>query len=410
MNKEKNKLIPELRFPEFINEDRWSFIKIEDLIDQYVEKSDFTNQYPVLTSSREGIMFQRDYYNRDIASSDNSGYNVVPRGYFTYRHMSDDLIFKFNINTICDRGIVSTLYPVFSANEEKILPFFLQQKLNEGTEFRNFANSQKQGGSRTYMYLSKLKELKLLVPNLPEQQKIADCLSSLDELLTAHRNKIETLKIYKKGLMQNLFPQEGEKVPKLRFREFKKDGEWKKKKLGNEEVATFVNKKISIENLRLDNYVSTENMLPDFTGITTALKIPSTGSFTKFSPGDILISNIRPYLKKVWKASFEGGSSNDVLVFRAGSEVLSDYLEYLIKNEDFIDYIMKSVQGVKMPRGNKDSMKEYSVMIPTKNEQKHISLTLSSLDNLIHEQTNKIEHLKSHKKGLIQGLFPKVNN
>ena len=183
----------------------WSKTKVGDLIIQHSEKSDRNGQYPVLTSSRQGMMFQKDYYNgRDVASEDTTGYNVVPFGYFTYRHMSDDLIFSFNINELCEKGIVSTLYPVFKAKEDKVNPYILRLMLNDGHEFKKFSLEQKQGGSRTYMYLSKLKELRLNIPCIDEQQKIAAVLTAANQEIEALQNKLEALKQEKKALMQQL--------------------------------------------------------------------------------------------------------------------------------------------------------------------------------------------------------------
>ena len=108
---------PKLRFKGF--SDDWEQRKLGDYLVQYLEVTTENNQYPVLTSSRKGIFFQKDYYDgNQIASIDNTGYNIVPHGYFTYRHMSDDEIFHFNINNITDYGIVSTLYPVFTTTGE----------------------------------------------------------------------------------------------------------------------------------------------------------------------------------------------------------------------------------------------------------------------------------------------------
>ena len=183
----------------------WEEFKVGSLITKHSEKTNRSGQYPVLTSSRKGIMFQSDYYNdRDVASEDNTGYNVVPRGFFTYRHMSDDLVFKFNINTICDRGIVSTLYPVFAAKENKVIPYFLQLILNEGNEFKRFSLAQKQGGSRTYMYLSKLNDLKIYIPNINEQQKITSVLTNADKEIELLEQQLVDLKQEKKALMQQL--------------------------------------------------------------------------------------------------------------------------------------------------------------------------------------------------------------
>ncbi len=149
-----------------------------------------SNQYPALTSSRKGIFLQTEYFaGNQIASEDNTGYNVVPYGYFTYRHMSDDEIFHFNINDIVENGIVSTLYPVFTTTEE-LDSRYLQYQLNHGHEFARFAVLQKQGGSRTYMYLSKLKQLSLTMPKtVDEQKQISGFFMELDHLITLHQCK-----------------------------------------------------------------------------------------------------------------------------------------------------------------------------------------------------------------------------
>lgn len=148
---------PVVRFKGF--SDEWKQSKLGSYLIEYNEVTTENNQYPVLTSSRKGIFLQTKYFaGHQIASEDNTGYNVVPYGYFTYRHMSDDEIFYFNINDIVENGIVSTLYPVFNTN--KFLDsYYLKYQLNYGREFSRFAVLQKQGGSRTYMYLNKLKQV-----------------------------------------------------------------------------------------------------------------------------------------------------------------------------------------------------------------------------------------------------------
>lgn len=184
--------------------DKWRLIRLGDYLVKHTEKSTENNQYPVLTSSRKGIYFQKDYFDgNDVASKDNTGYNVVPIGYFTYRHMSDDLVFKFNINTIADRGIVSTLYPVFTTKDE-LDSDFLRLVLNEGAEFKKYALSQKQGGSRTYMYYSKLEELKIMIPTLHEQLAISELEKTARREVDLLEKEVELMKEQKKGLMQLL--------------------------------------------------------------------------------------------------------------------------------------------------------------------------------------------------------------
>lgn len=182
----------------------WKKKKLGAYLLEHKEKTTYSDQYPVLTSSRQGIMFQTEYYSgNQVASKDNTGYNVVPRNYFTYRHMSDDLVFKFNRNTICDKGIVSTLYPVFRSKD--IDDNFLELKLNEGDEIKRYALLQKQGGSRTYLYFKKLSNMKMYIPCLEEQTKIANFLSAIDERINLVTQQITQTKAYKKGLLQQMF-------------------------------------------------------------------------------------------------------------------------------------------------------------------------------------------------------------
>ena len=199
----KGENVPEWRFSQF--NDSWEQRKLGDNIIEYTEATTKNNQYPPLTSSRKGIFLQTEYFaGNQIASDDNTGYNIVPYGYFTYRHMSDDDIFHFNINDVVENGIVSTLYPVFTT-DENLDSRYLQYQLNYGYEFAKFAILQKQGGSRTYMYLNKLKQLYLTMPKSVEEQKaISAFFMSLDDLITLHQRKLEETKKYKKALMQLL--------------------------------------------------------------------------------------------------------------------------------------------------------------------------------------------------------------
>ena len=181
-----------------------------DNIIEYTETTTKNNQYPPLTSSRKGIFLQTEYFaGNQIASDDNTGYNIVPYGYFTYRHMSDDEIFHFNINDIVENGIVSTLYPVFTT-DENLDSRYLQYQLNYGYEFAKFAILQKQGGSRTYMYLNKLKQLYLTMPkSVEEQNAISAFFMSLDHLITLHQRKCDELQKLKKFMLQNMFTNIG---------------------------------------------------------------------------------------------------------------------------------------------------------------------------------------------------------
>lgn len=198
-----NKNVPQLRFKGFT--DNWEQRKLNSFLVEYKKKTKINNQYPVLTSSRQGIFFQKDYYDgNQIASKNNIGYNIVPRNYFTYRHMSDDTIFHFNINTLCDYGIVSTLYPVFTTSNQ-LSSSWLYYYLNYGNDMKKYALLQKQGGSRTYMYFSKLKNMLGHIPNVKEQDSISKILLKTDNLITLQQNKTKKIENLKQFLLQNMF-------------------------------------------------------------------------------------------------------------------------------------------------------------------------------------------------------------
>lgn len=191
-------------------------------------------------------------------------------------------------------------------------------------------------------------------------------------------------------------------LPKLRFPEFQEV--WDVEKLGN--ISMFINERVPLEKLSLNNYISTENILPDYEGVTKASKLPPSGSAIQYKKDDILISNIRPYLKKVWFSNKEGGASNDVIIVRAKEKITAKYLSFMLRNDVFIEYVMNGAQGVKMPRGDIFLMKEYPLAYPSKSEQQKIADCLTSLDDLIATHSQKVEALQVYKKGLMQNLFP----
>ena len=186
-------------------------------------------------------------------------------------------------------------------------------------------------------------------------------------------------------------------VPHLRFPEF--HGEWEKCKLGD--IAEFSTARVSSVKLDCKNYVSTENMLQDFQGVVEAKSVPIETNVISFTCGDILISNIRPYLKKVWKATFDGGCSSDVFVLQATDTVAKDYLHYAVANDKFINYVMSGAKGVKMPRGDKNQMRTYQLSLPSIQEQYKIAKLLTLLDERIATQSKLIEDLKKLKSAII---------
>ena len=190
-------------------------------------------------------------------------------------------------------------------------------------------------------------------------------------------------------------------VPNLRFPEF--EGEWEETRL--KEISKFSKERLNSIELSCSNYVTTENMLQDYKGIVSATNLPTNTNVVKFSKGDVLLSNIRPYLKKVWYADKNGGCSADVFVFKALPICDSNFLHHVIANDRFIKFVMGGAKGVKMPRGDKEQMITYKVGLPCIEEQKKIANLLSLLDERISTQNKVIEDLKKLKSAISKKLL-----
>lgn len=156
-----------------------------------------------------------------------------------------------------------------------------------------------------------------------------------------------------------------------------------------QDICSYVKTKVETSNYSIEDYISTENMLPEKGGITVASSFPS-GKVTEFQENDILISNIRPYFKKIWKADRRGCCSNDVLCIRANNNVDAEFLYYLLSQDLFFAYVMSGANGSKMPRGDKQQIMNWEIEIPSeKEDQRRIASILSSLDRKI-ELNNRI--------------------
>ena len=179
--------------------------------------------------------------------------------------------------------------------------------------------------------------------------------------------------------------------------------EWKECKLSD--ICNYGKDRIEVSSLDNSNYISTENMLPNRAGITTATTLP-TGEYTpSFEIDDTLVSNIRPYFKKIWKATFSGGCSADVLVFKAKENVSKEYLYYVLADDEFFKYSMTTSKGTKMPRGDKTSIMNYPIKLPPLSTQQKIAAILSSLDDKI-ELNNKINtNLEQQAQDLFKNWF-----
>src|SRR5690606_8747131 len=234
-NKKTSALVPRLRFPEFREAEEWQLEPLGKLAKRRAVKNVGVEHTRVLTNSAEfGVLDQREYFERDIANQGNlEGYYIVEKGDYVYNpRISASApvgpISKNNVGT----GVMSPLYTVFrfdSSNNDFFAHYF---KSTHWHQYMRQASSIGARHDRMSITNDDFMRLPLPVSQPEEQHKIADCLASLDDLITAETRKLDTLKTHKKGLMQQLFPREGETVPRLRFPEFREAEEWKEKALG----------------------------------------------------------------------------------------------------------------------------------------------------------------------------------
>lgn len=181
------------------------------------------------------------------------------------------------------------------------------------------------------------------------------------------------------------------------------------------EVSVYRKDRIGSDKVNKENYISTENMLSNRGGVENATTVASAKSFPAYKKGDILLSNIRPYFKKIWYATQEGGCSNDVLVVKAGKTVDSKFLYYVLSDNNFFNYSTVTAKGTKMPRGSQNAIMKYWVPnldLPT---QKKIADILSSYDELIKANNERIELLEQtvqelYKEWFVRFRFPGYEN
>ena len=149
------------------------------------------------------------------------------------------------------------------------------------------------------------------------------------------------------------------------------------------DICSFRKGKVEVNSLNRGNYVSTENMLINKGGKTEASSLPNIALTQEFKKGDVLVSNIRPYFKKIWRAKCDGGCSNDVLVFQANANINKGFLYYVLANDEFFNYSMMTSKGTKMPRGDKFAIMQYEVPNFDLNTQQKITRLLESIDEKI---------------------------
>lgn len=390
----KKKLIPELRFPEFEKDGEWEYLNGNKLF-KPISNKNHNSDLPILAVTQEQGAIPRELIDYHVSVSDKSiaNYKVVEIGDFIISLRS----FQGGIEYSNYLGLCSPAYIILRKKTELSSDFYRHyfksflfiQDLNRNLE------GIRDGKMISYKQFS---EILIPKPKIKEQQKIASCLSSLDEVITAHSQKLDLLKDHKKGLMQNLFPQDGEKVPKFRFKEFEKDGEWVEKKLG-EIAENLDSKRVPITSTQRE-----KGNIPYYgaSGIVDYVKdyIFNETLLCVSEDGANLIDRNYPIAFTIIGKTWVNNHAHVLKFENLNTHILVEKYINSISIEDFLT-------GMAQPKLNRGNLDVIPIPIPQNpEEQKKIASVLSSLDELITAQTEKIEQLKEHKKGLMQGLFP----
>ena len=410
----KEKLIPQLRFPEFENEREWEEKKLGEIGEPLMCKRILKEQ--TTSNPKNGIPFYK------IGTFGKKADAFIPvalfedfKNKYSFPEKGDILISA--AGTI-GRLVVYDGLPAYfqdsnivwlGNNESNVLNSFLFYC------YLTLKWQTSDGGIISRLYNSDLKNIKISFPQNPqEQQKIASCLSSLDEVIAAHSQKLDLLKDHKKGLMQNFFPSAGEKVPKYRFKEFEKDGEWVEKKLG--EVAEIITGNTPSTNESL--YFGGDKMFVSPADISDKRIVSQTKTtltdlgFSKtrqIKEGSVLFVCIGSTIGKIAQNKFDCATNQQLNSLIANKGYSNDFLYSIL---DANSSVIASIAGNHaVPIINKTTFSEVKLFFPASvQEQQKIAACLSSLDTLITAQAEKIEQLKLHKKGLMQGLFPKIKD
>ncbi|MDN5201211.1 restriction endonuclease subunit S [Fulvivirgaceae bacterium BMA10] len=411
----KKKLIPELRFPQFVKEGEWEYLNGNELFEP-ISNRNHNSDLPILAVTQEQGAIPRELIDYHVSVSDKSieSYKVVEVGDFIISLRS----FQGGIEYSNYLGLCSPAYIVlrkkldvpndFYRHYFKSFPFI--QDLNKNLE------GIRDGKMISYKQFS---DILIPKPKKQEQQKIASCLSSLDELITAHSDKLETLAAYKKGLMQNLFPQEGQKVPNYRFPEFEKDGKWIKASLGDyyknlstgmtpsRQKPEYFNGKIpwiTSGELNYNTITKTREYITEEAVKDTNLRI--------YPPGTLFIAITgleAPGTRgKCGLNGVEATTNQSCMAFKENSVIDTLFLFHWYMN--FSEELYRYSQGTKQQSFNNSIVERFEIVHPSKKEQRKIAFCLSAVDELITAQAEKIEQLQQHKRGLMQGLFPKIEN
>tara|TARA_E500000318_G_scaffold17274_1_gene17548 strand:+ start:3483 stop:4751 length:1269 start_codon:yes stop_codon:yes gene_type:complete len=413
--KKSVRALPKLRFPEFANEPPWECPTLGKLAKRVTTRNSDGAELRALTNSAEhGVIDQKDFFDKVIAvKTDN--YFVVEKGDYVYnpRVSATAPVGPISKNQI-GRGVMSPLYTVFRFKSESNDYFAHYFKASNWHEYlRRVSNS---GARHDRMAISNDDFMKMPVPTpkAREQQRIVDCLDSLDELLSAERSKFETLQRYKQALMTVLFPAPGESLPTLRHPEFRDAGDWKPSRLGklvrfrsggtpsksNPSLWNGSIPWVSAKDMKRMYLADTEDHITQ-EAVEGGTKLVPAGTVLMLTRGMTLRNDV-PICILRREMSF----NQDVKALLPNAEVHRLFLAYLLQANKQRLLVLVDIAGHGTGRLNTDELEDLELAFPKLDEQKRIASCLSTLDEIQAMQLQKVNELEAHKIGLLQNLFP----
>ncbi len=391
MSNDSNNIEPTLRFPEFRGNHTWKQRLLLEVLFEHGKRS--TGSEEVFSVSvHKGVINQIEHLGRRFAALNTDNYKLVfPNDIIYTKSPTGD--FPYGIikqSKVSMSVIVSPLYGVFQP-ETEALGYILDSYFESAANTNNYLSSLIQKGAKNTINISNdrfLSKALILPTDKTEQRKIAACLSSLDELITVESQKLDALKAHKKGLMQQLFPAAGETVPKLRFEEFRENGEWEEKTLKSMCISIASGKDKNEEDGEFDLFGSTG--------------IIGTTNNASYNGNFILVARVGANAGLLTRANGKFGVTDNTLVVSLKEQENIVFVYYVLDRTG----LNKMVFGSGQPLITGGQLKNLEVYCPGPKEQQKIASCLSSLDEQITQQSEKIEALKLHKKGLMQQLFP----
>lgn len=391
MNKNKEK-VPKIRFPGFT--EPWEQRKLGEVAVRVTRKNkDLESTLPLTISAQDGLIDQNEFFNKTVASRDVSGYYLVKNGEFAY-NKSYSNGYPWGAVKRLDRyemGVLSTLYIVFKPTN--IDSDFLT-KYYDGNNWHKEVSKHAAEGARNHGLLniaaSDFFETKLTIPlSKKEQEQIGLFFNNMDNLITLHQRKLNHLKDKKKGLLQKMFPKNGELIPELRFPEF--TAPWEQRKLGDmcdefKSGSSILAKDICEQG---EYPVYGGNGLRGYTATYN-----HDGIYALIGRQGALCGNMN---KVYGKAYF----TEHAVAVKANKNNNTDFLFFLLDKMNLRQYSGQSAQ----PGLAVNKLIELITLVPNCSEQKLIGIFFNKLDNLITLHQRKLDHLKEQKKALLQQMF-----